>query len=232
MSVIFSLQILWKTSLLVGKSPSPGHAMKFLSLENFQIPQTLQSSSLGAITFRGHSRALRLDPQEPLASTLHPLVLAVQGFTQYSYASHGATETNAWSQGAKGNVGPGFVRSVECDAGPLQTGGQVAPGNLESEGAKCGTPSPPKREPETTVLGQNGAQILGAKMRPFPLFPLTVVPRKWARFVAQVLASWAILGETIDRCRRPLPPGNGTTSWRGRRPLDRWWCTSIWTRLA
>ena len=144
MSVIFSLQILWKTSLLVGKSPSPGHAMKFLSLENFQIPQTLQSSSLGAITFRGHSRALRLDPQEPLASTLHPLVLAVQGFTQYSYASHGATETNAWSQGAKGNVGPGFVRSVECDAGPLQTGGQVAPGSLESEGAKCGTPSPPK----------------------------------------------------------------------------------------
>ena len=56
-------------------------------------------------------------------------------------------------------------------------------------------------------------------MRPFPLFPLTVVPRKWARFVAQVLASWAILGETIDRCRRPLPPGNGTTSWKGQAAL-------------
>ena len=37
----------WKNLLLVGKSPSLGPAMKSWSLEKFQIPQTLQSSSPG-----------------------------------------------------------------------------------------------------------------------------------------------------------------------------------------
>ena len=82
-------------SLLVGKSPSPAPAIKSLSLENFQIPQTLQSSSPGTITFRGLSRALRLDPQEPLAWTLQPLVFEVQCLTQYAYASHGAKVVQA-----------------------------------------------------------------------------------------------------------------------------------------
>ena len=33
-------------------------------------------------------------------------------------------------------------------------------------------------------------------------------------------------------CLRPERRGNGTTSWRPRLPLGRWWCTSIWTRLV
>ena len=115
-------------------------------------------------------------------------------------------------------------RFKQGDRLPLET--------LRAKARNVTPPAPQKVNPRPQVWGKSGAQIPGAKRGPSFGFPLTVVPRKWARFVAQVLGSWTILGETIDTCRRPLPPGNGTTSWRARRPLDRRWCTSIWTRLA
>ena len=81
---------------------------------------------------------------------------------------------------------------------------------LRAKARNVALPAPQKGSPSPPVLGENGAQIPGAKRRPFPFYPLAIVPRKWARFVAQVLASEAILGKTIDTYRRPLPPGNGT----------------------
>ena len=89
MRVIFSLQILeelgssWEDIFAWTR-----HAVPFIGA--LPDPQTLQSSSLGTIAFRAHSRALRLNPQEPLAWTLQPFVFEVECLTQYSYTSHGA----------------------------------------------------------------------------------------------------------------------------------------------
>ena len=93
-------------------------------------------------------------------------------------------------------------RFKQGDRLPLET--------LRAKARNVALPAPQKGSPWAPVLEENGAQIPGAKRGPFPFYPLKLVPRKWARFVAQVLASEAILGKTIDTYRRPLPPGNGT----------------------
>ena len=67
---------------------------------------------------------------------------------------------------------------MACDAGPLQTGGQVAPGNVESEGAKCGTPSPPKVAPETTFLAPKWCPDSGRQTRTITLYSLKSSARK------------------------------------------------------
>ena len=115
-------------------------------------------------------------------------------------------------------------RFKQGDRLPLET--------LRAKARNLTLPAPQKVTPRPHFWDQNGAQFPGAKRGPLLYFSSKVVPGKWARFLAQVLAPWAFLGETIDTFLRPLQPGNGTTSWRSRRPMDKWWCTSIWTRLA
>ena len=67
---------------------------------------------------------------------------------------------------------------MACDAGSLQTGGQVAPGNVESEGAKCGTPSPPKVALETTFLAPKWCPDSGRQTRTITLYSLKSSARK------------------------------------------------------